>query len=659
MKPWMPKWTLLGLMVSLGIVGCGETDSAPMAAGRANPAGGASDATGGASNGTKSTWYKRDANELFDVDHVPRFEFTLPADKWQWLNDNALLEQYVQSDANYEGQSAGTVGIRFKGSYGTLNNCIDSTGKLTCAKLSLKINFEEYDTTNRFYGLKRLNLHSMVNDSTKLHERISYELYRLSDVKAPRSSWANVTVNGKDYGLFSMVEDIDGRFTADRWPSDGNGNLYKEAWPESVQSYYYTAHLETNKTTPDTSGIVSFATEFNAADSSNSATVLGKWSDLSYWYRYMAVDDAIVNCDGITAIYAAGATGVTWGNHNFYIHQEQNRNFFWLVVWDLDATMTTCAQFASVPNWSIKPADCSVNYAVWGDAWVNAPGCDRIFQALAQDRASYQSAVDQLLAGPFKEQTVLDKIDKWAAFIQSSVVADPTGAGESSWMTNVAQLKSTVPLLRQRLGMLRDGKPIDPLILSVTALNDFETTSSVGAKLGLVCYANTNTDCVYDVNTSNALVGQQDIRLNFTYRDPTNNPGQGWQQWIYYFWTFAGGFHDLTQVARLHLVLRTDHPRTVRIDLESDLYQAPNKGIKFGWDVPVTNQPTTVDLLLDSAKLPSWGTGTTDVLANVRTHINGLAFNPSPVGRDALGYLGANASDPGYLEIDNVQFVSP
>jgi hypothetical protein len=63
--------------------------------------------------------------------------------------------------------------------------------------------------------------------------------------------------------------------------------------------------------------------------------------------------------------------------------------------------------------------------------------------------------------------------------------------------------------------------------------------------------------------------------------------------------------------------------------------------------------------MLDAAQLPSWGTGTTDVLSHVRTHVNGIAFNPSPVGRDASGYLGANASDTGYLEIDNVQFGSP
>lgn len=647
----------VGLSLLTFLIGCDLADTTPDP--KKRDMGAVPTSAPGNDAGQSSTWKEMNAEDLFDVDHVPQFEFTLPDDQWQWLKDNALKEEYVQAQATYEGQSAGTIGLRFKGSVGTLNNCLDNTGKLICAKLSFKVNFEEYDLSNRFFGLKRLNLHSMVNDPTKLHERIAYELYRLSDIPAPRSSWANVIVNGQSYGLFSMVEDIDGRFAVDRWPGNGNGNLYKEAWPESVQSAYYTSKLETNKDVPNNNAVVAFASELTAANAADISNVLGKWTDLQYLYRYMAVDDAIVNCDGITAIYTKDATSTAGGNHNYYFYQEQNRDIFWLIPWDLDATLTTCAPFAAVPLWNTSPSNCVQNFAVWGDAWVRPPGCDRIFQALARDHTSYQVAVDQLLAGPFNEQTVLGKIDKWSAFIHDSVVADPTAAGEASWLANVNQLRVTIPLLRQRVMSIRDGKSLQPLVLSVSGLNDFESVSSLGTKLGLVSYSNNNTDVTYDMNATNALDGQQDIRLDFVYRDPSQAPGLGWQQWIYYFWTFSGGFHDLTTVSRLQLILRTDQPRVVRIDLESDLYQAASKGIKFGWDVPVTNARTAVDLLIDTATLPSWGTGTTDVLSNVRTHINGIAFNPSVLGRNVSGYLGANVSDPGYLQIDDVQFVSP
>jgi spore coat protein H len=600
----------------------------------------------------------KDAADLFGVDHVPQFEFTLPDDQWQWLQANAVKEQYVQAQARYEGQSAGTIGMRFKGSFGTLANCFDNKGKLICAKLSLSLNFEKYDSKNRFFGLKRLNLHSMVNDPTKLHERIAYDLFQLSGIKAPRSSWANVKVNGKSYGLYSMVEEVDDRFTADRWPNNGNGNLYKEAWPKTTESAYYDQALKTNKDTGKHDAIIAFAHDLANSNSTDLSAALGKWTDPTYVARYMAVDDAIVNCDGITAMYCPDPTGPKSNNHNYYFYQEQNRVFFWLIPWDLDGTLTPCSSYAAVPHWNTPPTDCDRNYPVWGRTWVKAPGCDRLFQAIAKDRADYQTAVDKLLAGPFHEQTVLNKIDFWSKFIHDSEVDDPTAEGEASWISAVNELKDTVPFLQKRLMALRDGRPLAPLSLSLTSTNDFERATSLGAKIAFAIRANPNSDVSQEVSTTGALDGKQDIRLKFVYRDPSGSPEHGWQHWIDYFMPFTNGFQDLTSVAQVRLLLRSDQPRTVRIELESDLYQESNTGIKFGWEVAVTSSPTPVRLVLNNARLPFLVKRTTDALSHVRTHVSGLTFHPSVVGRNESGNLGSGNSDPGYLEIDDVRFLA-
>ena len=613
--------------------------------------------TGGSPGATAGVWSDRDAADLFNVDHVPQFEFTLPASDWQSLQDNASQEQYVQAEAAYEGLPAGSIGLRFKGNYGSLYSCFDrTTGALICAKLSFKVNFGKYDADNRFFRLKSLNLNSMVRDPTKLHERLGYEVYQLSDIKAPRSTWANVKVNGQSYGLFALVEDIDGLFTADRWPDDAIGNLYKEAWPESTDTDYYTKNLENYFGSPNNEKIIDFANDLTQSSSDGLSQALGKWMDLGYLYRYMAVDDAIVNCDGMTAFYCAAGTGPVFANHNYFIYQEKKRDLFWFVAWDMTRALTTCPAFASVPHWNTQPADCNQNYPVWDGGWVKAPGCDRMFQALSQDWPSYQAAVDKLLAGPFDATTVLSKIDTWSNFIHDSVVADPTADGEASWAAAVENLKNTIPILRDRLTKIRNGETITPLTLSQTSTNDFESASPVQAMFGLQLDASAHTDVTQRLNTAQGLDGHQDIRLDFVYRDPTAAPGEGRQQWIHFMMPFEGGFHDLTSLSHIQMLLLTDQPRTVRIDLESDRYHAASKRIRFGWEVSVSNTITAVDLLLDNATLPSWGTGTTDVLSNVRQHVNGLAFSPSVVGMDASGYLGSGNSDPGYLEIDDIAF---
>jgi spore coat protein H len=400
----------------------------------------------------------RDAAELFGIDHVPKFEFTLPDDQWQSLQAHATDEQDVRAEARFDGQPAGTVGLRFKGSVGTLSRCVDkTTGALTCAKLSFHLSFDKYDGANRFFGLKRLNLHSMVNDPTKLHERVAYDLYQQSGIKAPRSSWATATVNGKSYGLFSMVEEVDDRFTENRWPGNGTGNLYKEAWPKTTEPADYAKALVTNKETAKQDAIVAFAADLANPDASHLGAALAKWTDPAYMARYMAVDDAIANCDGITAMYTA-AGSPTSSNHNYYFYQEAKRDVFWLIPWDLDMTLTGCKTFAAVPRWNASAAACDQNYPVWDNSYVRAPGCDHLFQAIATRRADYDAAVDQLLAGPFALETVLDKIDRWSKFIHDAEVADPTAGGEGPWVSAVAELKSTIPVLRARLQAMRGGR---------------------------------------------------------------------------------------------------------------------------------------------------------------------------------------------------------
>ena len=370
---------------------------------------------------TPTDFKARSAAELFGIDHVPKFEFTLPDDRWQWLQAHAADEEYERAEARFDGQPVGAVGLRFKGGVGSLERCVDKTaGTLKCPKLSLKIGFDKFDTGNTFFGLDKINLHAMVGDPTKLHERLAYDLYQLSGIKAPRSAWATATINGKNYGIFSMVEDVDEHFTADRWPENGNGNLSKEVWPE----------VETLK--PEA---------------------------IAYMAKYMAVDDALENCDGVTAMYTGDAASPTAKNHNYFFYQEPNRDVSWLIPWDMGNTFTSCASFAKVPRWTIVPDDCAKSYSVWDNGGiVRAPGCDRVFQAIAARRDEYNAAVDQLLSGPFAEAVILEKIDRWSKFIHDAEVADPTSGGEQQWMAAVQELKNAIPRLRERLKAFKENR---------------------------------------------------------------------------------------------------------------------------------------------------------------------------------------------------------
>ena len=189
---------------------------------------------------------------------VLTYAFTVdPADLDQ-LAATATQELYVPADLTVSGMPVGTVGLRYKGAAGTLDPCFDNGGQV-CPKVSFKAKFDSTDPGRRFGDLKRLNFHAMLDEPSLMHERLNAYLFTKMEIVAPRVSHGSLTINGQPQGLFAVVEDIDGRFTEDRWRGAGNGNLYKDAWPVGLEPDDYLGALETNQTMPDHTRMVAFA----------------------------------------------------------------------------------------------------------------------------------------------------------------------------------------------------------------------------------------------------------------------------------------------------------------------------------------------------------------------------------------------------------------
>lgn len=678
---------ITGLCATL-LVGCGGDNDAV----KTTPSEGGSSAGGAGGSGGKSaaagdflcsdkskTVQDCDADELFDYKEVPVFELTLPAAQWEALKKNAAEEVYTEAEAAFEGASLGTIGLRFKGGVGTLTECFDSTGALTCSKLSMKLKFNEYETDSRFFGLKKLNLHSMRWDDSHLHDRVAYRLYRDMGIAAPRSSWAQVRVNGETQGLYAMVEQIDGRFTADRWPKAGDENLYKEvmfsfevasafagdatakaayegALGEFRTEAYFTSHLETNEETPNHEALLAFSEALEAAAPNARRAVLEQYMDLDELAKYMAVDDAIWNWDGITAVYTG--TDYSWTvAHNFYLYAGPEAAQFTLIPWDMDGAMNPSNGFGNIPHWTQTPADCTKLYPVFGgSSYVLAPGCVPLFQALATDLTQYQAHVAKLLSGAFAEETLIEQIDQDAAFIEAAIAADPLGLSLSSWKTAVTQLKRGIPLLRARLEMLAAGKALSPLALSSTALNDFESLSDFDVLVGPIMMTNPASTAEQSVGKTEPLAGSQDLRIDFEY----GNEQAAWDQWLYFSVALAEGSIDTLPLTGIRLTVRADKPRTLRLDVESPAQTATNLGVRNGWDIPVGTTPTEVEVLFADAKVQSWataeGSDPHDDLNAVLSQVTGLAFHPYCLGRGDTGFLPTGTTDKGWLAIDNVQF---
>ncbi len=200
-----------------------------------------------------------------------------------------------------------------------------------------------------------------------------------------------MSVNGQDLGLFLAVEEVDGRFTKAHFPAPGDGNLYKEIWPNAATSEQAFADaLETNEDLGDVADMLEFSRAVDLATPETLDQVLSSHVDIEQMLRYMVVDRAIKNWDGVSAFYEPSRP------HNFYwyrdvgaVNSDTHTDRFVLVPWDLDNTLERDvfvqppeSGMIAVPDWNEAPANCdprpTVNYVT-----VTPPRCDKLLNVVA------------------------------------------------------------------------------------------------------------------------------------------------------------------------------------------------------------------------------------------------------------------------------------
>jgi spore coat protein CotH len=408
---------------------------------------------------------------VFDQSKVREYRFTISADSLTYLNTYGYREEFIPAELNFEGNIIGKVGVRYKGSDYTLPRCFfpngDTTGgnpRKTCAKISYKIKFTQYDPEKRFYGLKKLNLHAFSADATKMREMISYELFRDMGIHAPRTSYANVYVNNVLIGLFLAVEEIDGRFTKSRWPDHGNGNLYKEVWPKSGDTRYYLDGLKTNDDPIESADVRKMVSYYNAISSSNEQNFeqnLSSYMDFDYLLRYLAVDVAIKNWDGIRSWYWDNAKR-EGKNHNYFFYEEETSNGkIWIVPWDMDQALVERDTYfdamggggfgggfggQALPQWNVPTTNCGNQSAGFGGGNTFVPpNCDKLTKLMAAVYWNrYVQLGDLFLNDLFVSQRLNDKINRHSNLITNAVQQDPN-INQGTWTNDVNSLKNYLP----------------------------------------------------------------------------------------------------------------------------------------------------------------------------------------------------------------------
>jgi hypothetical protein len=94
-----------------------------------------------------------------------------------------------------------TVGIELKGNLGSLRSVNQ--------KAAFKIKFDKYVEGQRFLGLEKMTLNSMVQDPSMIHEATTYQAFHAMGVPAPHVGYTYLTVNDRSYGVHLNIETQD------------------------------------------------------------------------------------------------------------------------------------------------------------------------------------------------------------------------------------------------------------------------------------------------------------------------------------------------------------------------------------------------------------------------------------------------------------------
>ncbi len=409
-----------------------------------------------------------DSEYIFDQNKLLRFDLVLPQQHLNQINQDPAAEEYVEGSLVFEGDTISPVGIRYKGSIGAFVGCLSGntwtnpSGSKTCTKLSMKVKINWGNREEKFFGLKKVQFHSMNNDPSQMHERLGYHLFRSMGVPAPRAVHAKLYINGQYNGLFALIEHIDGRFTRYNF-EDGEGNLYKEVWPITDKSTLhaddrYLAGLKTNEDeNPSLDLIKTFAQEIVDAESQTALhTTLESFLNIDQMLSYSVVDRLIRHDDGPFHWYC------NFGDcesHNFYWYEEPENQKLHLIAWDLDLAFQNIQDDSNpvtpIPDdWGETTNNCNpFPYGAFALMQKSA-ACDKLTGGLADYESEYQNLRSEFIATRFSKAEIDNLLDTWKSQIEEATL-DARNIHDDA--VSFGQWESALNTLRNKIDWAREN----------------------------------------------------------------------------------------------------------------------------------------------------------------------------------------------------------
>ena len=329
-------------------------------------------------------------DDLFVQGVVPRLAIEIPPDSLETLREYKQVWRQarpVRIDVPVtirEGNRVYTnVSVHLKGSYSFQS--IDN-------KPSLTLNFDKLAPGQTFHGLEKIHLNNSVQDPTYLLEQFARELFNDCDVPAARAGHAFVTINGRDAGLYVMLEGWNKQFLKRHFDS-AKGTLYDGGSGGDVTKRLEIDSGEEGNWAPLTNLVRAARAK---PPLSNRLAQLDRTLDIKRFRTFAALEMMLVHWDG----YCAG------GPNNYRAYHDVARDKMVFMPGGMDQLFG----ISSSTDYSILPAFKGVV-------------ANGLF-GIPEERQRYRDRVAELLTNEFSVNNLHARLDRLANRLRPAIAHD-------------------------------------------------------------------------------------------------------------------------------------------------------------------------------------------------------------------------------------------
>jgi hypothetical protein len=251
-------------------------------------------------------------------------------------------------------------------------------------KPSFALKFDEFVPKQKLFGLSKIMLNNSVQDTSLLSEYVATSLFRDAGVPAARVTHARVSFNGRDLGLYVLIEAMNKTFLKQHF-RNANGNLYEGYAKDIGQT------LEHDGGPPgDQSDLRSLVAA--AMKAKENGGEFGRIFDVDGFYSFLGVTMLIAQHDSYV-----------FNRNNYRLYHDPASNRFTMIPHGIDGTFRDNSV-------SIRPP---AKYVL-----------TRSVLESTRDREIYRERVSSLFTNIFKLEAISNRVEVACAKLREAVRSD-------------------------------------------------------------------------------------------------------------------------------------------------------------------------------------------------------------------------------------------